>query len=170
MEQVQTPNAEETMMDQMTIAEANTLIANATSLQDLYASLVAIEQDADEIVRADIDYSALPTFGGAEPADTTSIWSWDAERILACDSQIGGTRWMLLDRCIVTVTNPWTGADVAIDLEAMTAGQFDSCVAAMDDATREELHETMAPCAPEAFMAAYVAMVGPKIAGIALLS
>ena len=164
------PELKETEMEQMTIAEANTLIANATSLQDLYASLVAIEQDADEIVRADIDYSALPTFGGLDIADTTDIWSWDATRVLVCDSQIGRTTWSLRDRCTVTVANPWTGASVDIDLDAMTADQFNGYVAAMADDVREELHEMMVPCTPQAFMAAYVAMVGPRVAGIALLS
>ena len=71
---------------------------------------------------------------------------------------------------IATVANPWTGAMVDIDLDAMTADQFNGYVAAMDDETREELHHTMAPCTPQAFMAAYVAMVGPRVAGQALLS
>jgi len=157
-------------MEQMTIAEARSLIANATSLQDLYASLVAIEQDADEIVRADIDYSDLPTFGGPDIADTTDIWSWDETRVLVCDSQIGRTTWSLRDRCTATVANPWTGAMVDIDLDAITTDQFDGYIAAMADDVREELHAAMTPCTPQAFMAAYVAMVGPKIAGIALLS
>lgn len=158
-------------MDQMTIAEANTLIANATSLQDLYASLVAIEQDADEIVRADIDYSALPTFGGLDIADTTDIWSWDATRVLVCDTKGDGrSTWSLRDRCTIAVENPWTGAMVDIDLDAMTADQFDGYATAMADDVREELHAAMAPCTPQAFMAAYVAMVGPRVAGIALLS
>ncbi len=26
--------------------------------------------------------SSLPTFGGAEPADTSAIWSWDITRLL----------------------------------------------------------------------------------------
>ena len=30
----------------------------------------------------EIDMSALPTFGGTEPSDTTGVWSWDAESVL----------------------------------------------------------------------------------------
>ena len=29
-----------------------------------------------------IDWTELPTYGGAEPADTDGIWSWDATRLL----------------------------------------------------------------------------------------
>jgi len=71
---------------------------------------------------------------------------------------------------IAHVANPWTGAMVDIDLDAMTDDQFDGYVAAIADDVREDLHEAMAPCTPQAYMAAYVAMVGPKVAGIALLS
>ena len=35
------------------------------------------EEGEDNSVLDDIDMAALPTFGGAEPADTTDVWSWD---------------------------------------------------------------------------------------------
>lgn len=146
------------------------LIVTAVDLDSLRDALQDIEDNADEIVRADIDYSALPTFGGTPIEDPTGIWSWDETRVLVCDSQIGRTTWSLRDRCTVTVANPWTGAMVDIDLDAMTDDQFDGYVAAIADDVREDLHEAMAPCTPQAYMAAYVAMVGPKVAGIALLS
>ena len=158
------------MAQSMTLAEARSLIANAPTLQDLYASLVAIEEDADEDVRADIDYSALPTFGGAAHEDTQDIWSWDEEQVLACDSQIGGSRWMLCPRVYVTVTNPWTGADVQIDLTRLSADRFDAWVELMDDDVREELHRELEPCAPAAFIAAFVERVGQAEAGRVLLS
>jgi hypothetical protein len=28
------------------------------------------------------DWTSLPTFGGAEPSDTSEIWSWDENRLL----------------------------------------------------------------------------------------
>jgi len=28
------------------------------------------------------DWTSLPTFGGAEPKDTTGIWSWDETRMI----------------------------------------------------------------------------------------
>lgn len=146
-------------------------IATAVDLDDLRQVLEDIEYNAPADVRADIDYSALPTFGGLDIADTTDIWSWDASRVLVCDTKGDGrTTWSLRNRCTVTVANPWTGAMVDIDLDAMTNDQFNGYATAMADDVREELHAAMAPCTPQAFMAAYVAMVGPKVAGIALLS
>ena len=63
-------------------------------------------------------------------------------------------------RARVTATNP-----------TMLHGRpVNGYVAAIADDVREDLHEAMAPCTPQAYMAAYVAMVGPKVAGIALLS
>ena len=154
----------------MTLTEARNLIDNAPTLQDLYASLVAIEEDADEDVRADIDYSALPTFGGEAPEDTQDIWSWDEEQILACDVQIGSARWMLIPRVYVTVTNPWSGADVRIDLTRLAADRFNAWVELMDDDVREELHRELAPCEPAEFIAAFVERVGMAEAGRVLLS
>lgn len=34
-----------------------------------------------------IDWTSLPTFGGATPADTHGIWSWDETRLLVGESQ-----------------------------------------------------------------------------------
>ena len=154
-----------------TFHTAMNLIVTAVDLDSLRDTLQDIEDNADEIVRADIDYSALPTFGGLDIVDTTDIWSWDATRVLVCDTTGDGrSTWSLRDRCTVTVANPWTGAMVDIDLDGMTDDQFNGYVAAIADDVREELHEMMAPCTPQAYMAVYVAMVGPQVAGIALLS
>lgn len=50
-----------------------------TTLEDLAIALAdAARSGADEA----IDWSALPTFGGAEPADTCGVWSWDADSLL----------------------------------------------------------------------------------------
>ena len=60
-------------------------IAAATTLEELFAALRAIEDEAAEMGRdpeAIYDGTSLPTFGGAGPPDTRQVWSWDARRLL----------------------------------------------------------------------------------------
>lgn len=57
-------------------------VMQAPTLDALLAALRAVEDaglDTDEI---GADMSALPLFGGDEPASTSEIWSWDADRLL----------------------------------------------------------------------------------------
>lgn len=53
-----------------------------TTLEDL---AIALSDAARSGVDEAIDWSALPTFGGIEPADTCGIWSWDAVSLLVGD-------------------------------------------------------------------------------------
>jgi len=53
-------------------------INTATNLDALFAAL--------QSAPADLDISDLPTFGGAEPADTSCVFSWDAERMIVGDN------------------------------------------------------------------------------------
>tara|TARA_R110000796_G_scaffold201546_2_gene317730 strand:- start:374 stop:598 length:225 start_codon:yes stop_codon:yes gene_type:complete len=46
--------------------------------QNLPELLDAMQCDAFD----DREMSALPTFGGPEPRDTTEIWSWDATHVI----------------------------------------------------------------------------------------
>lgn len=68
-----------------------TRIAACTTLQDLVETLEAIESELnveDERRRLEdvVDLAALPTFGGAEPRDTSGIWSWDNDDLLVTNS------------------------------------------------------------------------------------
>ena len=69
----------------MTKIEASTIISAATDLASLRAACATIDSAA---AAADLDaqhlYDAtdLPTFGGAEPASTSEVWSWDATHLL----------------------------------------------------------------------------------------
>lgn len=146
---------------------AMNLIASAVDLDELRDALNCIEVNCDEVVRGDIDYSDLPTFGGVEPADTTGIWSWDETRLLIEQSE----RWMTVPRPVtVTVANPWTGATVELDITDISSEQFAAYTASMSDDVREELHARLAPCTIQEFIRAYVEMVGPEAAGRLLLS
>ena len=49
-----------------------------TTAKNLPELLVAMRRDAFD----DWEMSALPTFGGSEPRDTTEIWSWDATHVI----------------------------------------------------------------------------------------
>ena len=56
-------------------------ILTARNLSDLVEALrqtCALSPDDQDA----IDWSELPTFGGAEPADTQGVWSWDADSVL----------------------------------------------------------------------------------------
>jgi hypothetical protein len=52
-----------------------TTIRAATDLESLLAVLRTYELRERR-------WTNLPTFGGAEPRDTTGVWSWDATRLL----------------------------------------------------------------------------------------
>ena len=56
-------------------------VAKATTLAALMSALQATAALPDED-QAEIDWTDLPTFGGAEPDDTDGVWSWDAESLL----------------------------------------------------------------------------------------
>lgn len=58
------------------------------NLRDLCDALNAFVPSRDnERLEDVIDLCNLPTFGGDAPADTTGIWSWDADSILVyCDT------------------------------------------------------------------------------------
>jgi hypothetical protein len=52
---------------------------------------------ANEITAATLTQlrDELPTFGGAEPTDTSGIWSWDADQLLVGD---GGGEFEIVNR------------------------------------------------------------------------
>ena len=56
-------------------------ILTARNLSDLVEALRQTRSLSPED-QAAIDWSELPTFGGAEPADTSGVWSWDADSLL----------------------------------------------------------------------------------------
>lgn len=59
-------------------------ITNATNLRALCDALNSYDDEAR--LESVVDLSNLPTYGGEAPADTTGIWSWDANSILVfCD-------------------------------------------------------------------------------------
>lgn len=69
----------------MTKAEATKLIAAAAGLRGLRDACRAIHEAAraaDGDPAALYDATSLPVYGGAEPASTAEIWSWDATHIL----------------------------------------------------------------------------------------
>ena len=62
-----------------TLAVAEFRIGTSTDLVGLLDVILALP---DGGMGADEDLSALPTFGGEEPAGTAGIYSWDATRLL----------------------------------------------------------------------------------------
>lgn len=61
--------------------------AIARDLNALRAALIddarrAHEAEANGRTYSAIDWTRLPTFGGAEPRNTAGVWSWDATRLL----------------------------------------------------------------------------------------
>jgi len=81
-------------------------VSTADALHNIHRAadldnLLQILRDIDAILPEEwntIDYSGLPTFGGAEPADTTGIWSWDENNLLTND----GNGWHIEPRVPVT--------------------------------------------------------------------
>lgn len=65
----------------MNTTEARTNISAATSLTTLMRALRDTRNLAGE-ERDEIDWTSLHTFGGAEPASTIGVWSWDAGSLL----------------------------------------------------------------------------------------
>lgn len=67
----------------ITVPEYAAAVRNATNLGELLAALRLLAtvpaDDRDAADRA-VDWTALPTFGGARPDDTDGVWSWDEER------------------------------------------------------------------------------------------
>lgn len=64
-------------------AEAFEDVPAPTTLEDLKQALE--RQDVwlgAPIAHGELDWSALPKFGGEEPGDTNEVWSWDADRLL----------------------------------------------------------------------------------------
>ena len=64
----------------------------------------------------------------------------------------------------IYVTNPWTGALVAIDPADVTPDRLEAMAPLMDDETREVAHSEH-PDDPVAFWRRYVEIVGPEAAG-----
>ena len=54
--------------------------ADYQCLEDLHAALTG--DDPGALDRHGEWRTDLPTFGGAEPADTSGVWSWDETRLL----------------------------------------------------------------------------------------
>lgn len=67
----------------------------------------------------------------------------------------------------ITLTNPWTGESVDRDISDLTERQLDAYP--LDEDVCAALHSRVAPCTPAEFLAAYVAAVGPEIAGSQIL-
>ena len=65
----------------------------------------------------------------------------------------------------VTVTNPWTGAQVTTTPEELTQDKLSALAQLMDDQIREAIHSELAPCSNWRFWVAYVERVGPDEAG-----
>lgn len=65
-------------------------------------------------------------------------------------------------RIVVTLANPWTGALIERDVTELTQAQLEAYP--LDDAVCAEL-QTMAPCSPAQYLAAYVDHVGAAEAG-----
>jgi hypothetical protein len=57
-------------------------VLNAANLDDLFAALRAWNASGADLVEAGFDMTALPVFGGDEPANTSGVWSWDANRMI----------------------------------------------------------------------------------------
>ena len=57
------------------------VLHSATTLEELLELLRDAKAEAPEVVES-CDLSNLPTFGGEWPADTSEVWSWDADRLL----------------------------------------------------------------------------------------
>lgn len=69
------------MTTKTTIESVRAAINNAQHLGDLVEALRSTsELSEDEQDR--IDWTDLPTFGGAEPSNTLGVWSWDHESLL----------------------------------------------------------------------------------------
>lgn len=51
-----------------------------SSLEDLYGALRTAPHD--DYGDDGIDWTGLPTFGGAEPNNTSGVWSWDETRLM----------------------------------------------------------------------------------------
>ncbi len=58
--------------------------ADYDQAQDLDELFVLLNADAE---RDDSALTELPTFGGDEPADTMSIWSWDETRLIVGEGE-----------------------------------------------------------------------------------
>jgi hypothetical protein len=72
-----------------------TTMTTIRTLDELLAVLQAAPQDHNDgaqveyarthglpVAHGVIDFGSLPSFGGAEPADTFGVWSWDETRLL----------------------------------------------------------------------------------------
>ena len=68
-------------------------IKAAGNLEELLDILI---NNADAIEENQYDLTSLPTFGGAEPDDTTGVWSWDAENLLVGEGSI--SEWEIVNR------------------------------------------------------------------------
>lgn len=74
----------------------HTTMATPTTLDDLCDTLTecpscrAGDDDESPHTCGGLDWTALPTFGGAEPRDTSGVWSWDEGRLLVgtCGSDL----------------------------------------------------------------------------------
>lgn len=70
----------------MTAFEATEILTQATSLKGLFDAMRETYEAAAADDRKNIDWSALPTFGGEEIEQPYCVWSWDAENIIIGES------------------------------------------------------------------------------------
>lgn len=70
-------------MDRTTITRND-----AATLDDLLTLIGDREDSLEEYERIEdyVDICDLPSYGGADPDDTHEIYSWDADRLLVCDT------------------------------------------------------------------------------------
>lgn len=69
----------------------------------------------------------------------------------------------------ITVTNPWTGKTFNLDITGLSQEKLDAYALLMDDELRESIHDELAPCEPEQFLAAWAEKVGSEEAGRVIL-
>jgi len=70
---------------------------------------------------------------------------------------------------ILTLTNPFSRVTVELDITGLTEAELSAYAQMMDDEIREAIHDDLAPCTPEVFLAAYVERVGADEAGKLIL-
>ena len=59
----------------------NAELSQVQDLEELMSVLRSLDVEDDTV-----DWTALPTFGGTEPHDTSGVWSWDATHLLVGES------------------------------------------------------------------------------------
>ena len=60
-----------------------------------------------------------------------------------------------MERIILTLKNPWSGAIVDRDVTELTEQELDHYAQLMDSDLRERLHDELTPCSPGMFLKAW---------------